>query len=77
MNDEWWPKMVFYVAFRVINRSILRRLFTDMENTETRHIFTVFMKSLGKRFANISENKTNANKTSSEVVKTTLSYNEM
>jgi hypothetical protein len=34
---------------------------------ETHNIFAVFMNSRGKRFAKISENNTNANKTSSTV----------
>jgi hypothetical protein len=47
--------------------SILNCLFSNkliFGYTETRHIFAAFMNSRGKIFANISENKTNANKTS-------------
>jgi hypothetical protein len=59
------------VAFEVINSSILSCLFSDIlifGYMETHNIFAIFMNSRCKRFANISENKTNPNKTSSAVL---------
>ncbi len=63
-------KNVLHLAFEVINCSILSCLFSDkllFGYMKTHHLFAVFMNSRGKQFANISENKTNANKTSSTV----------
>lgn len=64
-------KNVLHLAFEVINCSILSCLFSDkllFGYMKTHHLFAVFMNSRGKRFANISENKTNANKTSFTVI---------
>lgn len=52
------------------NSSDFSCTFSDILNLgyiKTHHIFATFMKSRGKRFANIIENETNANKTSSTV----------
>jgi hypothetical protein len=64
-------KNVLYLAFEAINCSILSCLFSDkllFGYMKTHQLFAVFMNSRRKRFANISENKTNANKTSSTVL---------